>query len=281
MEYFALTNGLLSVVVDPTAGGRIVQITYAGTEVLISNDHADVTDNMLGWGCYPMVPFAGRLRNAAFEWNNKTWSTHKNLSPHAIHGTTVARAWDVVSANTESVHLQISLDDGSGTLWPFGGSCMQTISVGEHTDGRSEVTCVLSVQGTTPGSPLQLGWHPWFVKPTQYEFSFAHMYVRDAEGITTSSRVMPTPPPWDDCFAGARVNPQLCIGDVGIELRSNLSHWVIFDELPYATCVEPQSGPPNEFNFSSDEKAALGLQGLRHDGDTYTAKFTMLFNRPT
>ena len=77
------------------------------------------------------------------------------------------------------------------------------------------------------------------------------------------------------------MNPQLCIGDVGIELRSNLSHWVIFDELPYATCVEPQSGPPNEFNFSSDEKAALGLQGLRHDGDTYTAKFTMLFNRPT
>jgi aldose 1-epimerase len=107
------------------------------------------------------------------------------------------------------------------------------------------------------------------------------MYVRDSEGIAVPSRVSLTPPPWDDCFAGAHMHPRLRITDIDIELRSNLSHWVIFDELRHATCVEPQSGPPNEFNFSPEEKIALGLQGLRHDGDAHTAEFTMLFNRPT
>ena len=286
MQRITLTNGLVSVVVDPKAGGRIAQITYADTELLMSDGDTNAAGNTLGWGCYPMVPFAGRLRNGKFEWSGKQWLTKKNHGPHAIHGTTVARAWDVVSADNNAVQLQIALDDGTGELWPFGGVCTHTIRIKENTGSEqtyrhTEVSFTLRIHGATPGSPLQLGWHPWFVKPTQHEFSFAHMYVRDSEGIAVPSRVSLMPPPWDDCFTGALTNPIMHFGDVDVELRSNLSHWVIFDELRHATCVEPQSGPPNEFNFSDDEKAALGLQGLRHDGDAHTAEFTMLFNRPT
>lgn len=281
MERIILTNGLVSVVVDPDAGGRIAQITYADTELLISHGNANITNDELGWGCYPMVPFAGRLRYGSFKWEGKQWLTHKNHGPHAIHGTTVARAWDVVSADNNSVQLRISLDDGTGALWPFGGVCTHTVTVYEHVDGCTEVSCSLRIGGAVPGSPFQLGWHPWFMKPTADEFSFTQMYVRDSEGIAVPLHVSPMPSPWDDCFTGARANPTMHFGDVDVELRSNLSHWVIFDELSHATCVEPQSGPPNEFNFSPEEKTALGLQGLRHDGDTYTAEFTMLFNSPT
>jgi aldose 1-epimerase len=281
VQHITLTNGLVSVVVDPEAGGRIAQITYADTELIMSNSDTNVADNILGWGCYPMVPFAGRLRNGTFEWNGKQWLTLKNHGTHAIHGTTVARAWDVVSADNNVVQLQIALDDGTGELWPFGGVCTHTVRLKKQTDGRTELSCSLRIDGSTPGSPYQLGWHPWFVKPTASEFSFTQMYLRDGEGIAAPSRVSPTPPPWDDCFTGARINPVMHFGHVDVELQSNLSHWVIFDELSYATCVEPQSGPPDEFNFSPEEKTALGLQGLRHDGDSYTAEFTMLFNSPT
>ena len=33
-------------------------------------------------------------------------------------------------------------------------------------------------------------------------------------------------------------------------MTSACTHWVVFDERPYATCVEPQTGPPDAFNIA-------------------------------
>ena len=32
-------------------------------------------------------------------------------------------------------------------------------------------------------------------------------------------------------------------------IDSDCSHWVVYDETSHAICVEPQSGPPNDFNL--------------------------------
>jgi galactose mutarotase-like enzyme len=49
-------------------------------------------------------------------------------------------------------------------------------------------------------------------------------------------------------------NPQLQAvelesGEQRLSLSSDCTHWVVYDHDPAATCVEPQSGPPDAFNI--------------------------------
>ena len=97
--------------------------------------------------------------------------------------------------------------------------------------------------------PAVIGWHPWFLKPDRVEFHPTAIYPRDAEGIACMPVVEPTPGPWDDCF--------LNTGDVVVHRRgqrlrlsSDLDHWVVYDETDRATCIEPQSGPPDAFTLA-------------------------------
>ena len=39
-------------------------------------------------------------------------------------------------------------------------------------------------------------------------------------------------------------------GALSLAIASTFDHWVIFTEPEHAMCVEPQSGPPNEFHLS-------------------------------
>jgi aldose 1-epimerase len=98
------------------------------------------------------------------------------------------------------------------------------------------------------------------------------MYLRDADGVATAQTVNPSEPPWDDCFTGPLHPPRLQVDGVSIELTSDCSHWVVFDELPHGTCVEPQSGPPDMLNLfppAQLDTVAPGRSVVRH--------FTMTF----
>ncbi len=54
------------------------------------------------WGCYPMAPWAGRLREGVLRWRGEEHRLPTDiLPPHAIHGTLLETAWDVVDAGPE------------------------------------------------------------------------------------------------------------------------------------------------------------------------------------
>ncbi|MGH8027906.1 MAG: aldose epimerase, partial [Pseudoxanthomonas sp.] len=80
----ALKSGSLSVAVAPQAGGRIAQIAFEGIEQLIGPDQGDLA--MIAWGCYPMVPWAGRIRDGRFNFEGADYQLPLNLGGHAIHG---------------------------------------------------------------------------------------------------------------------------------------------------------------------------------------------------
>ena len=74
------------------------------------------------------------------------------------------------------------------------------------------------------------------------------MFERGEEPFPTGQLIDPKPRPWDDCFTDAGHAPNISWGDLAISLVSNAKHWVVFDELDHAICVEPQTDPPNAFN---------------------------------
>ncbi|GAB3344049.1 aldose 1-epimerase [Marilutibacter aestuarii] len=234
-----LRHGPLEVALAPEAGGRLAQIRFAGVDWLLGPEEAPAT---IAWGCYPMLPWAGRLRGGRFELGGRSHQLRRNFGAHAIHGIGYSRPWEVGARDPRQARLSLSLprDD----YWPFGGIATQSVTLGD-----ASLQLALSVQAGDHAMPVTLGWHPWFRKPERLLFAPEAMYPRDASGITTAPPGAPGLGPWDDCFIA---HDTIVLEREGqrLGLRADTDHWVVYDGDPSATCVEPQTGPPDAFNLA-------------------------------
>lgn len=235
-----LRAGPLAVDVAAQAGGRIAQIRHEGRDLLVGP--APDAQAAIAWGSYPMVPWAGRIRRGRFMLDGVAYTLPVNLGDHAIHGVGFVLPWHIDAQGPTHVELSLALPEDE--RWPFGGTARQHIEL-----EPAALRMTLSVSAGTRAMPVSLGWHPWFRKPERLDFSPGAMYPRDREGIAVRPLVAPNRGPWDDCF----VNRQQVVmrsGGARIRLTSDCDHWVVFDELAHATCIEPQSGPPDAFNLA-------------------------------
>lgn len=251
-----LRAGSTVVVVDDELGGRVAQVLVGDRELLVERP-ADAGAS-IAWGCYPMVPWAGRVRAGRFRFGGAEHQLTLNHIDHrrsgtahgaihgAIHGVGWARPWSIVDRRPTSVDLAIELgargiEQGG---WPFGGTARQRITVVDR-----HVRFDASVTAGDAAMPAEIGWHPWFRKPRHLDWTPGPMYERGADGLPTGRLVPASEPPWDDCF----VSPgPVVLHDVGggrVTVESDCDHWVVYDEPAHATCVEPQSGPPDAFNL--------------------------------
>ena len=188
-----------------------------------------------------MIPYAGRVRSGVVRFNDVEHELPLTLPPHAAHGTVFAQSWDVVDVTASSIELFTNLD----SQWPFGGSVSQRIELEE-----TRIHLELRVIAGDSDMPAQVGWHPWFRKPSRTELKFASMLTRDEQGITTSVRTHADATQVDDCFIEPLAPLSLTVDGVDLVLSSDCSHWVIYDLPTHSTCIEPQSGAPNQINDS-------------------------------
>ena len=237
-----LTRDEATLTVDPSAGGRIASLVLRGREVLVTDGASP-----LWWGCYPMVPFAGRIRDGRFLFRGRAYQVPLTMPPNAIHGTVFDRAWQVTFRGEDRVELESEL----GPDWPFRGRVTQAIVL---VPGGLEAT--LTVEATD-AMPVVLGWHPWFRREVdgiaaELDFEAHAMYARDSSGLPTGATIPPTPRPWDDAFTDIVIPPRLTWpGVLRLDLRSTAPFWVVFDERDAAICVEPQTAPPDAFNLAA------------------------------
>ena len=232
-------HGTLALDIAPDAGGRIAQIARAGVDWLVG--YSDDNAAMIAWGSYPMLPWAGRIRHGRFAFQEKKYQLPLNLEEHAIHGVGFAMPWSVQARSKNYVELSLQLPEDE--RWPFGGTARQRIEVTENT-----VRMHLSVTAHERVMPAVIGWHPWFRKPDRLDFQPSAFYPRDAEGIAVRPLAEPPPGPWDDCFINTKA-VLLHRDGQHLRLTSDCTHWVIYDAPPHATCIEPQSDPPDAFNL--------------------------------
>ena len=234
-----IEHGGLSVEIAPEAGGRLARIMRDGVEWLIGYSAANAA--MIAWGSYPMLPWAGRIRGGRFYFDGILRQLRCNFGAHAIHGLAFGLPWRV-DAQTAS-HVELSLQLPEDEHWPFGGLARQRIAV-VHDTLRMD----LSVTAGARAMPAVIGWHPWLHKPEHIGFTPDKVYPRDAEGIGTLPLADPPPRPWDDCFLNRKPVFVRRAGQT-VRLRSDCTHWVVYDESTHATCIEPQTGPTDAFNL--------------------------------
>ncbi|MGH8060935.1 MAG: aldose epimerase [Pseudoxanthomonas sp.] len=234
-----LSRGNLQGDIAPQAGGRIAQITHSGIEQLAGFDESNTA--MIGWGCYPMLPWAGRVRQGRFEFGGQHHQLSRNMGAHSIHGVGFAMPWQVEFHDSHLLELSLVLPQDE--RWPFGGSAHHRMELDEDS-----LLLRLAVQAGSVAMPATIGWHPWFRKPERLRFTPNGIYPRDEDGIATLPVAPPLPGPWDDCFINSETVELESAGQQ-VKLSSDCTHWVVYDQVPSATCIEPQSGPPDAFNI--------------------------------
>lgn len=240
--------GDASLTIDPV-GGRIAALSVAGVELLVARN-----DDPLGWGCYPMAPFAGRIRDGRIGGHQLA----TNMPPHAIHGTCIDRAWEHEGGG------RLSIDLGPG--WPWPGRAVHEVVL--HED---RVELRLEVHAGDDPFAATCGWHPWFRGDGTVALATTAMYVRDAAGVPTGETVAPPDGPWDDCFTGITWPARIALpGAPFLELRSSCDHVVVYDEPEGSICVEPQTGPPDAAN--------LGLATIVENGAPLVATMSLAWD---
>lgn len=237
-EPIEITAGPITVEADAAAGGRIAQMSVDGTPLLVARDD---DPEGLHWGSFPMVPWAGRLRHGRFEHDGVTYQLPLSAPPHAIHGVGARSPWTVTERTGTSARLELALPRDE--RWPFGGLARQAFAV-----DAGGVTCTMTVIAEERSFPATIGWHPWFRKPTRLDVRPTAMYRRDADHIALPELVDVPAGPWDDCFVNEEP-VRLRIDGVELTITSPCTHWVVYDEPHDATCIEPQTGPPDAFNI--------------------------------
>jgi len=232
--------------VSPFDGGRIARLVVHGFDLLVTGNSLD---SPLSWGSFPMVPWAGRLRHGEFHHDGRMVQMPIDTAPHAIHGTGYTTAWDVVDQGIDHAELTCSLS------WPLGGRAHQHVLL-----TADALVCVLTVIAEHESMPVTIGWHPWFVKPDSDRLLFDAAYATDDEQIPTGRLIEPPPVrPWDLCLVGAHHPLELRHSNgLRVVVQSDCDHWVVFDLPAHATCVEPQSGPPDALNAGTPHLLAPG-----------------------
>jgi aldose 1-epimerase len=251
-----LAAGPAVVEVSPAQGGRIAQITVAGTPLLVDELDATAVEGAsaaevdpVSWGAFPLVPWAGRIGHGRFSFQGSWYEVDGvRLDGHPVHGRGVLTSWDVLDVGRDHIEMQCPLD------WVFRGTAHQHIQLTPVA-----VVAVLSVLAADRAMPATIGWHPWFRRPAQDRLEFGTMYERGADHLPTGELVAPTPRPWDDCFLEPSAPLRLAYdGGPTVTIASDCDHWTVYDERPYAVCVEPQSGPPDAVNMGRAAVLAPG-----------------------
>ena len=232
-------GGRVRLVVSPADGGRLTSFVVDEHELLVTEGFGPIR-----WGSYPMVPFAGRIRDGRFTFRGRDVVLPLNLPPNAIHGTVFVRPWQVDGPDAMSIDL--------GPDWPFAGRVTQRFDLGAE---RLDVELVLEADEAMPAT---IGWHPWFRRPVILDIAPRRMVERGPDGLPTGRLIEPTPRPWDDCVIELAAPPRLRWSHgLTLEITSSADHWVVYDESEDGVCVEPQTGPPDAVNVLTTRPAGV------------------------
>jgi aldose 1-epimerase len=268
--------------IDAADGGRIVSLIVEGVERLLPKARARAREPALYWGCYPMVPWAGRLSHGRIPTSDGEVRLEANLAPSAIHGLGFDKSWDILERSETAVTMRCEL---RGLGWPFGGHAVQTLRM-----GANKLELELEVGGYTKAGPAGLGWHPWFTRPPTGDIELrvdaSEVLVLDADLAPTGDvrHVTPT----EDLRSGPSLGDRR-LDHVYVRTKSPvLMRWpdlemrIEYDESlqtvvvhtpPEGVCVEPQTMWPNAPVLAAAGVSATGMRTLA-PGDSLSATET-------
>jgi aldose 1-epimerase len=270
-DRITLRTGEATLGIDPEAGGRLVSLIVGGNERILPKARGRPSPLSTGWGCYPMVPWAGRLAEGRIPTDQGEVRLEQNRPPTAIHGLAFDRPWRVTEQSDTAVKMTCEL---RGLGWPFGGDARQTLRL-----SPTQLALELEVGDYTRTGPAGVGWHPWFMRPADGDVEIrldgSRVLVLDADlvptgevrAITAEEDLRAGPALGDRRLDHVYVNtrspaivrwPDL---EMRIEYGDSLTTTVVHTPAQ-GFCVEPQTMWPNAPLLAARGVTGTGLRTL-------------------
>lgn len=103
-ELVMLEKGNIHLQIYPHDGAGITSLKAFGSEVL---RQWQPQRRAFQYGCFPMVPWAGRLGNATLNAGGQCYSLPANKPPHALHGMACYSTWEIIDKTADSLTLRM------------------------------------------------------------------------------------------------------------------------------------------------------------------------------
>ena len=267
-----LRAGELRLALRPDLGAAVAGLWLGDVAVLRSTETGELSASRLS-GCYPLVPYSGRLGYRRFRWHGQDHTTQPNFddSPHSLHGVAWLQAWDVASQSATEAELVYRHTPDAH--WPFAFTLRQRFVL---TPDALEMHLACTNDAPVP-APMGLGWHPYFPKRarSRLHIELTERWDTDPSGLPVNKHVQPgidgdvAHLAFDNCFEGWKGAARLRDEKLSMRITSSLPYLVVFtpEAKPYY-CVEPVSHVPNAVHMS--DPVAHGLRDLA-PGATFDA----------
>lgn len=253
-----LSFGGYALEVLPDLGGAIRALSFEGVPVLrsVPSDVKSSGDT----GCFPLIPYANRIRNGAFSFGGRdvrlpmTFPGH----PHSLHGHGWVVGWTVVRQTASELLLAY---DHAPDSWPWPYRGEQRFGLDEN--GLS-VTLTVVNTGAEP-MPASLGLHPWFPRTpgTILTADVDAVWLADDTMMPTKlvagthffdlakGAVLKDAPFVDNCYTGWKGSAMIDQPDLGLKvvLRADCPFLHVYAPVGSDfVCAEPVSAMPDAFN---------------------------------
>jgi len=264
----------------PEVGGAVSRFAVGAHDVLRVT--APGATDARQTGCFPLVPFFGRIRNGLVEFRGEhlTLPPDPSFKPNAIHGHGWRNPWRVEESSGNAAVLAY---DHRADAWPWDYAAQQRFELGDES---LRITLTLTNRSVRV-MPYSLGFHPYFPRTaeTTLQAVVAGVWLAD-ETITPTERAAPDA--LLDLANGARLDAgpfvdnthfgwshRATVAQRGfrVDIASDAGFLHVF--LPTNDrffCAEPVTAMPDAFN-----RQALSDSGFRvlDAGETATVAMTL------
>jgi len=278
----ALAAGDAALNVAPAIGGAVTLFTWRGKPVLRPTSPASIAaSDVRTCGCYPLVPYSNRIRDAKLRFDGRTYALAHNFGdhPNSIHGVGWQRAWTVAARSGASVQLRLHHDgvaDPGG--WPWSFEARQTFTL--SADDRActlHVTMTITSLADAP-FPFGLGWHPFFPKPpdARLQFDARGVWRNDATQLPLALEALSADTDFsverplegvvlDNVFVGWNGHALIERGDMTVAIDAERACGCLVVYAPQGrdfVAVEPVSHETDAFNRAADGATDTGMRVL-------------------
>jgi aldose 1-epimerase len=247
---------------SPGLGGAVLAFRKAGLDLLRPTPSSPV--DVLQTACFPLVPYANRIRDGRFSAGGRVADLPPNLAGqrHPLHGDGWRGAWEVERLEAASVRLAFA---SQGSAWPWAYRATQTLRL-----DPDRLTLILEVvNADRAAGPFGLGFHPYFPHAGEARLTAQTEGVWLADAEILPERWVPGQPlrAWaggapvrgpvlvDHCHTGWRGPARIDLGPGRPALELTASPTLSFLHI-YAPpdqdffCVEPVSHAPDALNMA-------------------------------
>jgi aldose 1-epimerase len=170
-----LAAGAWEATLRPEVGGALASLRLGGEDVLRAMPPA--ATNPLAAACFPLVPYANRIRDGRFAFGGRAVQLPLNFLPqrHSLHGLGWQRPWHAIQ-RSEAEAVLVDEYDGSGA-WPWAWRAEQHVALDE-----TGLSIALSLTNRSDHAmPAGLGLHPYFRRRPETRVRFAATGVLEVD----------------------------------------------------------------------------------------------------